>query len=52
MIQTTTNLAMSSGDIGCKVYTGYRNKLDAVEMFAIEHKVNMHKKTALLIYDG
>ena len=52
MIQTTFNMAMSISGVGQKVYTGIRSKLDAAEMFAIEHKVNMHKKTALLIYDG
>jgi hypothetical protein len=38
-------------DVAQKVYGGYRNKQDAFEMFVIEHKVNLHKKVALLIYD-
>ncbi len=35
------------------VYEGARMQVDDVEeFFAVEHKVSVHKKTALLVFDG
>lgn len=43
---------VSSSSFTTKVFEGRRGQNDAQEMFAIEHKVNLHKKAALLVYDG